>query len=63
MNLQIERPYVEALITEFPRLALAKLAAKFCSHKQVRPSSEVFRRCSIFRGMALERPAQQPCSV
>jgi hypothetical protein len=41
----------------------AKLAAMFCSHKQVKPRSEVFRRCSVFRGMALDRPAQQPCSA
>jgi hypothetical protein len=30
---------------------LAKLVAKYCSQKQVPPSLEVFRRCSIFRGM------------
>jgi hypothetical protein len=32
---------------------LAKLVAKYCSQKQVPPSVEVFRRCSIFRGMEL----------
>ncbi|QXP85045.1 ATP-binding protein [Methylococcus sp. ANG] len=32
---------------------LAKLVAKYCSHKQVAPSLEVFKRCSIFRGMDL----------
>lgn len=30
---------------------LAKLVAKFCHHKQVAPTLEVFKRCSIFRGM------------
>lgn len=30
---------------------LAKLAAKFCHHKKVAPSLDVFKRCSIFRGM------------
>ncbi len=30
---------------------LAKLTAKYCHHKQVEPSMEVFQRCSIFRGM------------
>ncbi|QXP89720.1 AAA family ATPase [Methylococcus capsulatus] len=32
---------------------LAKLVAKYCSHKQAAPSLEVFKRCSIFRGMDL----------
>jgi hypothetical protein len=30
---------------------LAKLVAKYCNQKQVPPTAEVFRRCSIFRGM------------
>jgi hypothetical protein len=30
---------------------LTKLVAKFCNQKQVAPGLEVFRRCSIFRGM------------
>ena len=30
---------------------LAKLVAKYCNQKKVAPSVEVFRRCSIFRGM------------
>ncbi|OQK15611.1 AAA family ATPase [Methyloprofundus sedimenti] len=30
---------------------LAKLAAKFCAQKQVQPSLDVFKRCSVFRGM------------
>lgn len=38
---------------------LAKLTAKYCHHKQVPPSLEVVKRCSVFRGMALEAaPAQ-----
>lgn len=32
---------------------LAKLVAKYCSQKQVLPTVEVFRRCSVFRGMDL----------
>jgi hypothetical protein len=36
---------------------LAKLTAKFCSHKSVSPTLEVFKRCSVFRGMDLERTA------
>jgi len=30
---------------------LAKLTAKYCQHKNVEPTLEVFQRCSIFRGM------------
>jgi hypothetical protein len=30
---------------------LAKLTAKYCHHKQVPPTLEVFQRCSTFRGM------------
>lgn len=67
--LQIDDALLDELVALFPRASgrdikgLAKLAAKFCNHKQVKPSSDVFRRCSIFRGMELERPAQQPCST
>jgi len=32
---------------------LSKLVAKYCQHKSVPPSLEVFQRCSIFRGMEL----------
>jgi hypothetical protein len=35
---------------------LAKLVAKFCAQKQCPPGIEVFRRCSIFRGMDLVAP-------
>lgn len=30
---------------------LAKLVAKYCHHKQVEPTIDVFERCSIFRGI------------
>ncbi len=32
---------------------LAKLVAKYCNQKAVPPTPEVFRRCSVFRGMDL----------
>ncbi|WP_028312191.1 AAA family ATPase [Derxia gummosa] len=32
---------------------LAKLTAKYCSHKDCAPTLEVFKRCSVFRGMDL----------
>ncbi len=35
---------------------LAKLTAKYCHHKSVAPTLEVFKRCSIFRGMDLVTP-------
>ncbi len=34
---------------------LAKLVAKYCHHKAVEPTLEVFERCSIFRGLE-QRP-------
>ena len=30
---------------------VAKLVSKYCSQKQVPPSEEVFRRCSMFRAL------------
>lgn len=35
---------------------LAKLVAKYCHHKSVSPSLEVFQRCSLFRGMDQTQP-------
>ncbi|MCG8313010.1 MAG: ATP-binding protein [Pseudomonadales bacterium] len=32
---------------------LTKLVAKYCQYKSVEPSLEVFKRCSVFRGMTL----------
>ncbi|WP_085317542.1 AAA family ATPase [Derxia lacustris] len=32
---------------------LSKLTAKYCSHKDCAPTLEVFKRCSVFRGMDL----------
>jgi SpoVK/Ycf46/Vps4 family AAA+-type ATPase len=67
--LEIDDALLDELVVIFPGASgrdikgLAKLAAKYCNHKQVKPSAEVFKRCSIFRGMELDRPAQQPCSV
>ncbi len=68
-ELEIDDALLDELVVLFPSASgrdikgLAKLAAKFCNQKQVRPSADVFRRCSIFRGMELDRPVQQPCSV
>jgi SpoVK/Ycf46/Vps4 family AAA+-type ATPase len=57
--LQIDEALIEQLVNLFPTATgrdikgLAKLVAKFCQHKQVDASLEVFKRCSVFRGMEL----------
>lgn len=56
-GLAIEPALLDRLPDIFPEATgrdikgLAKLVAKYCSQKQVPPTTEVFRRCSIFRGM------------
>jgi ATPase family protein associated with various cellular activities (AAA) len=56
-GLILQAGLVEQLVDIFPAATgrdikgLTKLVAKFCNQKQVAPSLEVFRRCSIFRGM------------
>lgn len=56
-GLVLDPALLDALPDIFPQATgrdikgLAKLVAKYCSQKQVPPSLEVFRRCSIFRGM------------
>jgi hypothetical protein len=61
--LEVDPPLIEELVDLFPAATgrdikgLAKLVAKFCHQKQVPPSSEVFKRCSIFRGMDIGQSA------
>ncbi|SMF97546.1 ATPase family associated with various cellular activities (AAA) [Methylomagnum ishizawai] len=61
-GLDVEPDLIEVLVDLFPEATgrdikgLAKLVAKFCNRKQVPPSREVFVRCSIFRGMELDKP-------
>ena len=56
-GLEINEELITILAAEFPQASgrdikgLAKLVAKYCHHKSVTPTLEVFRRCSIFRGM------------
>jgi len=58
-DIAIEPALVEQLIDIFPDATgrdikgLAKLVAKYCQHKKVLPTLDVFKRCSIFRGMDL----------
>ncbi|WP_315766026.1 MULTISPECIES: ATP-binding protein [unclassified Bradyrhizobium] len=58
-GLKVEIALVDVLVETFPGASgrdikgLAKLVAKYCHHKGVRPTIEVFRRCAIFRGIDL----------
>lgn len=55
--LALEAPLLDALPALFPQASgrdikgLAKLVAKYCSHKQAAPTREVFLRCAMFRGL------------
>ncbi|HEY8334560.1 MAG TPA: ATP-binding protein [Tardiphaga sp.] len=61
-GLDIDGQLVDALVATFPATSgrdikgLAKLVAKYCRHRSVPPTLDVFERCSIFRGIDL-RPA------
>lgn len=58
--LRLEPGFVEELSHLFPAATgrdikgLAKLVGKYCQHKGVIPTREVFTRCSVFRGIDLE---------
>lgn len=56
-GLALDPPFIHALARNYPQASgrdikgLAKLVAKFCSHKNVPPTLEVFARCAIFRAL------------
>ena len=56
-ELNVAASLIDELVAVFPAATgrdikgLAKLVAKFCHQKQLPPSLDVFKRCSIFRGM------------
>ncbi|CAL75714.1 putative ATPase, AAA family [Bradyrhizobium sp. ORS 278] len=58
-GLKVEAAVIAQLVEIFPAASgrdikgLAKLVAKYCHHKSVRPTIAVFRRCAIFRGLDL----------
>ena len=58
-ELKLESGLIEQLAIQFPDATgrdikgLAKLVAKYCHHKSVLPTLDVFERCSMFRGMDL----------
>jgi len=57
--LALEPTLLDGLVNLFPTATgrdikgLSKLVAKYCHHKKVEPSIDVFKRCSIFRGMEM----------
>ncbi|GAA5171912.1 ATP-binding protein [Viridibacterium curvum] len=61
MSEQFALPISSELVQDLARIyphatgrdikGLAKLAAKYCQHKQCPPTLDVFQRCAIFRGM------------
>lgn len=63
--LDVDATLIDELVACFPAATgrdikgLAKLVAKFCQHKAVPPTMEVFRRCSMFRGMDLQSAGAQ----
>ena len=58
-GLSIDNELIDELITIFPQATgrdikgLTKLVVKFCQHKSLSPTIEVFKRCSIFRGLEI----------
>lgn len=56
-GLPLEESLLDSLADIFPQATgrdikgLAKLVSKYCNHKSVPPTLDVFERCSIFRGM------------
>jgi len=65
-QLPVEEKLQDELVHMFPNATgrdikgLAKLTAKFCSHKNVAPTSDVFIRCSVFRGLDLAPEYAEP---
>ncbi|CAN1721603.1 ATPase, AAA family [Hyphomicrobium sp. 1Nfss2.1] len=60
-GLALEPSLMDELAETFPEATgrdikgLAKLVAKWCQHKSVAPTLEVFLRCSVFRGMDADK--------
>lgn len=63
--LDVDAYLINQLVETFPEATgrdikgLAKLVAKFCQHKKVAPTLDVFKRCSIFRGMDPGKSAEK----
>jgi len=58
-SLNIDKDLINELVEVFPDATgrdikgLTKLVAKFCQHKGMMPTLDIFKRCSIFRGMEI----------
>ena len=56
-GLQVSDSLIQRLAELFPDACgrdikgLSKLVAKYCRHRELQPTEEIFLRCSIFRGM------------
>ena len=56
-GLAVDAALLDALVVTFPTASgrdikgLAKLVAKYCHHRKVPPTQDVFERCAIFRGI------------
>lgn len=56
-ELKLDKPLIGELARTYPEASgrdikgLSKLVAKFCQHKQLRPTLEVFARCAMFRAL------------
>lgn len=65
-GLDIEEQQIEHLAQIYPKASgrdikgLAKLVAKYCQHKSVEPTLDVFERCCVFRGMEPESVSSCP---
>jgi len=60
LGLAAGTPLLDQLVEPFPTasgrdiIGLTKLVAKYCLHKKVGPSLDVFKRCAVFRGIDLD---------
>lgn len=60
--LQVDVTTIAELVEIFPQATgrdikgLVKLVTKFCAQKQLPPTLEMFKRCSLFRGMESQQP-------
>jgi hypothetical protein len=67
--LDVDAGVIDELVAAFPAATgrdiegLAKLTAKFCSQKKLKPSVAAFKRCSIFRGMDLGEALEENISA
>jgi len=58
-GLKVAPDVLDQLVDIFPQASgrdikgLAKLVAKYCSHRDIPPELDVFKRCAIFRGLDL----------